>query len=283
MINEHLIIVYIKRKRLKGVFMKKLISLLMITAIIITLTACGSKNANDSEILTEPQTESVSEISEKESETFATVTAILDDSEAEKNTVSESMTAIETFEQDIDSQTAENEKSTNNTFGHTMFRIDEDSTYVLMQRGWKLLIGGENTDSATRQIEYFPAIIQYDNTKDNLTIVAEEGCETKDAFLENTQESYLEAYGNQFESINITSFKYCTIHGYDSFKIIADITVKGETFTMQHIITNDVNGKTYSWMLLDSDGQFADFELDHSIYYTTDSPSKPRVDISKNR
>ena len=49
---------------------------------------------------------------------------------------------------------------------------------------------------------------------------------------------------------------------------------------MIHIITNDVSGKTFSWMLLDSDGEFADFDLVEAICYPKiiEKPKSKRFD-----
>ena len=43
---------------------------------------------------------------------------------------------------------------------------------------------------------------------------------------------------------------------------------------MIHILSNDVSGKSYSWMLLDSDGQFEDFDLVNAISYPLKVESK---------
>lgn len=82
------------------------------------------------------------------------------------------------------------------------------------------------------------------------------------------QNIYIEAYGSAYDSIDITEFEQITIDEFDSFRIKADVVFKGEKFTMIHVISNDVSEKSFSWMLLDSDGEFDDFDLVEAISYS---------------
>jgi hypothetical protein len=136
-----------------------------------------------------------------------------------------------------------------------------------MVNGWEILSGGTATDQQTDYITSLPAVLQYLDTKTTLTITVIDEIEDKEEFLAGTEETYKSAYENEFDSIEITEFEQLSIDEKDSFRIKADVIVKGEQFTMIHILSNDVSGSSYSFMLLDSDVEFAGFDLAEAISY----------------
>ena len=157
-----------------------------------------------------------------------------------------------------------------------VFKIDGYASSVSLDEGWKLISGGEATDMQTDMITSFPAVVQFKDTKDTLTITVVDVSEDRDSFLAGTEESYKAAYGAAYDSIDITGFRQLSIGKgeYDSFEVKADVVIKGQSCKMIHILSNDVSGKSYSWMLLDSDGQFEDFDLVNAISYPLKVESK---------
>ena len=157
-----------------------------------------------------------------------------------------------------------------------VFKIDGYGSSVSLDEGWKLISGGEATDMQTDMITSLPAVVQFKDTKDTLTITVVDVSEDRDSFLAGTEESYKAAYGAAYDSIDITGFRQLSIGKgeYDSFEVKADVVIKGQSFKMIHILSNDVSGKSYSWMLLDSDGQFEDFDLVNAISYPLKVESK---------
>ncbi len=157
-----------------------------------------------------------------------------------------------------------------------VFKIDGYASSVSLDEGWKLISGGEATDMQTDMITSLPAVVQFKDTKDTLTITVVDVSEDRDSFLAGTEESYKAAYGAAYDSIDITGFRQLSIGKgeYDSFEVKADVVIKGQSFKMIHILSNDVSGKSYSWMLLDSDGQFEDFDLVNAISYPLKVESK---------
>ena len=119
--------------------------------------------------------------------------------------------------------------------------------------------------------------MQYLDSKDVVTITVLDEVEDKDSFLAGTEDSYLAAYSSAFDSISITAFQQRSIGTYDSFEVHADVVIQGAPFTMIHVISNDVSGKSYSWMLLDGDGKFADFDLVGAISYPVVRESVERI------
>lgn len=160
------------------------------------------------------------------------------------------------------------------THSNKAFSLEGYTTSLFMENGWEIVTGGEATDNQTDRITSFPAVIQYLDTKDTLTITA--SYEKEENFTVNSEETYIDVYGDSYDSINITSFENITIDEFDSIKIIADVVIKDESYRMTHILSDDVSGKYYSWLLLDNTGKFEDFDLVKAIAY-------PRViDISTN-
>ena len=157
-----------------------------------------------------------------------------------------------------------------------VFKIDGYASSVSLDEGWKLISGGEATDMQTDMITSLPAVVQFKDTKDTLTITVVDVSEDRDSFLAGTEESYKAAYGAAYDSIDITGFRQLSIGKgeYDSFEVKADVVIKGQSFKMIHVLSNDVSGKSYSWMLLDSDGQFEDFDLVNAISYPLKVESK---------
>lgn len=157
-----------------------------------------------------------------------------------------------------------------------VFKIDGYASSVSLDEGWKLISGGEATDMQTDMITSLPAVVQFKDTKDTLTVTVVDVSEDRDSFLAGTEESYKAAYGAAYDSIDITGFRQLSIGKgeYDSFEVKADVVIKGQSFKMIHVLSNDVSGKSYSWMLLDSDGQFEDFDLVNAISYPLKVESK---------
>lgn len=157
-----------------------------------------------------------------------------------------------------------------------VFKIDGYASSVSLDEGWKLISGGEATDMQTDMITSLPAVVQFKDTKDTLTVTVVDVSEDRDSFLAGTEESYKAAYGAAYDSIDITGFRQLSIGKgeYDSFEVKADVVIKGQSFKMIHVLSNDVSGKSYSWMLLDSDGQFEDFDFVNAISYPLKVESK---------
>ncbi len=153
------------------------------------------------------------------------------------------------------------------------FVLNETSIWLNLESNWKIASGGEDTDSITNNILSYPAVLQYEDTKNTITVVLTDGCEDQEAFLAGTQESYLEVYGGEFESINITDFEQLSIQRYDSFKVVADVVIGGEEYEMTNIITNDLSGKTLSVMMLDNDGSLKDLDLADKLKYPVNTKS----------
>ncbi len=148
-----------------------------------------------------------------------------------------------------------------------VFKFENYLTSLFMVNGWEIISGGTATDQQTDYITSVPAVLQYLDTKTTLTITVVDEIEDKEEFLAGTEETYKAVYGSEFDSIDITEFEQLAIDEKDSFRIKADVVVKGEKFTMIHILSNDVSGSSYSFMLLDSDGEFSDFDLAEAISY----------------
>ncbi len=153
------------------------------------------------------------------------------------------------------------------THSDKSFMLEGTAIVLHMENGWEIASGGSATDNQTDCITSFPAVIQYLDTKNTVTVISDEECEDKETFLANTQESYIEAYGSEFESINISGFEQISIGEYDSFKIIANVVIAGEKYEMTHIISNDVNRQTLSWMMLDYDGSLKNVDLVGALSY----------------
>ena len=233
---------------------RKLLAVIMTGACLTALlTACGGDDSSSS-------VENSAETSVTEASlTGKKLTAIPDDVKVTRNAA------------DI----MEKSKSSSK-ISSKVFKIDGYASSVSLDEGWKLISGGEATDMQTDMITSLPAVVQFKDTKDTLTITVVDVSEDRDSFLAGTEESYKAAYGAAYDSIDITGFRQLSIGKgeYDSFEVKADVVIKGQSFKMIHILSNDVSGKSYSWMLLDSDGQFEDFDLVNAISYPLKVESK---------
>lgn len=154
-----------------------------------------------------------------------------------------------------------------NKHSNKCFMLEGSAISITTENGWEIEKGGNKTDNQMDRINSFPAVIKYRNTKNTITLNVSDQCEDKDSFHAGTKESYLEAYGNEFDSINISDFEQLEIDKADSFKIVADVVINGEKYKMTHIISNNVDNKDLSWMLLDSDGSLNDFDLVEALNY----------------
>ncbi len=235
--------------------MKRNLLAVIMTGACLTalLTACGGDDSSSS-------VENSAETSVTEASlTGKKLTAIPDDVKVTRNAA------------DIMEKSKSSSKNSSK-----VFKIDGYSSSVFLDEGWKLISGGEATDMQTDMITSLPAVVQFKDTKDTLTITVVDVSEDRDSFLAGTEESYKAAYGAAYDSIDITGFRQLSIGKgeYDSFEVKADVVIKGQSFKMIHILSNDVSGKSYSWMLLDSDGQFEDFDLVNAISYPLKVESK---------
>lgn len=158
-------------------------------------------------------------------------------------------------------------KVTPNKHSNKCFMLEGSAISITMENGWEIEKGGNKTDNQTDCINSFPAVIKYLDTKNTIIIDVSEQCEDKDTFLANTKESYIEAYQVEFDTLNISDFEQLEIDKADSFKIVADVVINGEKYKMTHIISNNVDNKDLSWMLLDSDGSFNDFDFVEALNY----------------
>ncbi len=142
---------------------------------------------------------------------------------------------------------------------------------VYLDSNWTALSGTESDDIYLASVVSYPAIFQYkDNPANTCTIVVQDGCETAEAFAANDEESYIAAFGAEFDTLEITSFEFMDIEEVDSIKIIAKAEKNGVSFDMMHILSNNINKEsTYSFILLDADGSitalFDNFE--EKLYY----------------
>lgn len=224
--------------------LKTLITLMSAVCLVICASACDkneeSKTAN----------------APKVKEPFSAITAIKADNENSESVISRK---FKSFEKTIENKGAQ--------YKIKAFKIGDNMVYINLEKGWELKSGGVATDNQSDLINP-PGVIQYLDTDTTISINVQQECEEKDAFLSNTEKSYLEAYGSEFDSIDITSFKQISVCKYDSFEIKADVTVNGKSYKMTNIISNDVGGKVYSWRLLDADGSQSGLNLAEKINYS---------------
>lgn len=227
--------------------------------LLLSAVACGSKQDADSD------TTAASSVSatEESSETAAAT-----------QTPSKKLTAAGTGKP---VRTVPAEKVKTYTHSNKVFLLNGYSASLKMENGWEIRSGGTATDQQSDLITSYPAVVQYLDSKDVVTITVLDEVEDKDSFLAGTEDSYLAAYGSAFDSISITAFQQLSIGTYDSFEVHADVVIQGAPFTMIHVISNDVSGKSYSWMLLDGDGKFADFDLVGAISYPVVKESVERI------
>lgn len=196
-----------------------------------------------------------------------------------KETTSESLT-VAAVDNKLTAETiAEqpSEKATVKVYPHSdkAFLLEDYLITLQMVNGWEIDSGGSATDSQADQITSYPAVIKYLDTKNVIKINADDNIKDKETFLAYTEDNYKEDYKSEFESINITDFQQTSIDEYDSFKVVADVVIDGEKYQMTHIISNNVNEKDMSFMMLDNDGSLEDFDLVGALSY----PQNAVVDI----
>lgn len=241
---------------------KFIIVLLMGLCLTSMLTSCGNKN---SEANSNQQSELLDE------DNSAAMTKINTNDEIKSKLTLPTNNAI-----DINNKINSLEKKHVSKINYNFLGC---STSINMDSQWKLTTKGEKEKDWRVNINTYPAVMQYADTKNTLTVTVENECEDKDSFLAETQESYLKSYSGEFDSININHFEQLTIDEKDSFKITADVVIGEENYEMTHIISNDVSGKTFSWMFLDNDGSINEFDLANTIYYA----KKIEVDSLRER
>lgn len=172
-----------------------------------------------------------------------------------------------TFKPPSDIKPIQSAEAQKNKHSNKCFMLEGSAISITTENGWEIEKGGKKTDNQTDCINSFPAVIKYLDTKNTIMIDVSEQCEEKEAFLANTKESYIEDFKVEFDSLNISDFEQITINKYDSLKIVADVVHNGEKYKMTHIISNNVDNKVLSWILLDSDGSFNDFDLVKALNY----------------
>lgn len=225
---------------------------------VISLTSCKG-NENNTEKAEVTSTEAV--VSSENEETIAVPEKSTENLEKVKKNIKSNSKNTPVQTTAVQTKTAEEEKK--------IFNISGSGMNVYLTSDWVY----QNADEPyLEEIEKTPAILMYKTNVDNCTVLFADGCETEEEFANNTEESYISAYGSQFESINITSFESLEIDGLASFKIIADVKIGGKDVKMMHIISNStVKNKTISVMLIDTDGEtvslFDNFE-ENNIYYS---------------
>lgn len=231
---------------------KIIIFLFTIASLLSVCCGCGNQSIEENKTLT------------TEAEIEKTSTAVsVSVPEAKKITGAVKKAAEEHGKYDTNNTTVK-------TYSHSnkAFTLKDCSTSLFMVNGWEILSGGTLTDQQSDEITSFPTVLQYLDTKTTLKITVADEVEEKELFLAGTEHMYIETYGSAYDSIDITEFEQITIDEFDSFRIKADVVFKGEKFTMIHVISNDVSEKSFSWMLLDSDGEFDDFDLVEAISYS---------------
>lgn len=159
------------------------------------------------------------------------------------------------------------------------------ATSLFLENGWELIAGGEATGMQTETVTSFPAILKYKDSADTITITVVDEVEPMEDFLKSTEEQYIQLYGSAYESIDITEFTQTEIDGKESFIIKADVTVAGVDFDMIHILSNDVGGKTYSWMYLGNHGDNSNLDLAEAVCYpkTVEWATRPNLEIPKRK
>ncbi len=165
------------------------------------------------------------------------------------------------------------------------FILRGHATSLFLENGWELIAGGEATGMQTETITSFPAILKYKDAADTITITAVDEVEPMEDFLKSTEEQYIQLYGSAYESIDITEFTQTEIDGHESFIIKADVSVAGVDFDMIHILSNDVGGKTYSWMYLGNHGDNSNLDLAEAVCYpkTVEWATRPNLEDFKRR
>lgn len=228
---------------------KKIISLL--TAVLCLTTLYGCNNSSTTE---------TAEHNTPSAESSPSVTAV---------SITQAEHSIKATLKSVPKLTAPSQSSNSavSSAGKNFHMSVEDTVSLHLPKGWELIDGAMRTIAKKDVIMADTAVLQYLDTKTTISMAEVNEIEDKETFLANTEESYKQAYGSSFDSIDITEYEQLSIDEKDSFIIKANVVVKGEKFTMTHILSNDVFGKTYSFMLLDSDGKFADFDLVEAITY----------------
>ncbi|MBQ3565843.1 MAG: hypothetical protein IJA12_01570 [Oscillospiraceae bacterium] len=242
--------------------MKKFKIIVLLTAVACLLssfTACGSDNSEET-----AQQVNTTASTTAEAESIQTMVTVKEPADKTRK----KLTAITNSDLSI----LNKDKTIPKSYSHSnkVFTLMNYSCVLTMENGWEISTGGVATDNQSDPIRSFPAVIQYLDTKTNITIeITEEIIPTED-FLAKTEEMYVEEYGNNYDSIEITQFKQLKIDDYDSFEIKADVTVDGESYKMIHVISANVKQKSFSWLMLDCDGTFENFSIPDAISYPID-------------
>lgn len=63
------------------------------------------------------------------------------------------------------------------------FSLKDLNTSLFLKNGWEIAEGGTATDNQTDEITSFPAVIQYLDTKNTITVTVADECAEKDSFL----------------------------------------------------------------------------------------------------
>ncbi len=238
--------------------LKTIVLLTAVTCLLSTFTACGSDKIEE----TAQVNTTASTTAEAEPlQTKATVKESADKTRKKLTAITNSDLSI-----------LNKDKTIPKSYSHSnkVFTLMNYSCALTMENGWEISTGGVATDNQSDPIKSFPAVVQYLDTKTNLTIEITEEVIPAEEFLAKTEETYIEEYGKNYDSIEITQFKQLKIDDYDSFEIKADVTVDGESYKMIHVISANVKQKSFSWLMLDCDGTFENFNIPDAISYPID-------------
>ncbi len=251
---------------------------------VCVLASCGSKaeeksTAKDSQsegtvkmTLSEEQLEAISKIREESTEKIERLTISTQKATLSQERLDELRENINNRLEGIEYPTAVPLHS------NKVFSLDGYATSLFMENGWEILVGGEATNMQTDNLTSLPAILKYKDTENTITITVVDECESEEDFLKNDEEEYLKVFASEYDEIDIKDFRRTSIDDFDSFVVEAEVEVSGKEFDLIHILSNDVSGRSYSWMFLGDKEEFADFDLVEAICYPMiiEKPTMPQ-------
>lgn len=255
------------------------------------LASCGDKSdekstAKDSQsegtekfTLSEEQKEAIDKIREENTEKIERLTI-----SAQKATLSQER--LDELRENINDRLDEIEYPTAVPLhSNKVFKLDGYATSLFVENGWEIIVGGEATDMQTDNLTSLPAILKYKDTENTITITVVDECESKEDFLKNDEEEYLKVFASEYDKIDIKEFSQTSIDKFDSFVVEAEVKVSGKEFDLIHILSNDVSGRSFSWMFLGDKDEFEDFDLVDAVCYPMiiEKPTRPQLNFDKTR
>ncbi len=255
------------------------------------LASCGDKSdekstAKDSQsegtekfTLSEEQKEAIDKIREENTEKIERLTI-----STQKATLSQER--LDELRENINDRLDEIEYPTAVPLhSNKVFKLDGYATSLFVENGWEILVGGEATDMQTDNLTSLPAILKYKDTENTITITVVDECESKEDFLKNDEEEYLKVFASEYDKIDIKEFSQTSIDKFDSFVVEAEVKVSGKEFDLIHILSNDVSGRSFSWMFLGDKDEFEDFDLVDAVCYPMiiEKPTRPQLNFDKTR